>query len=262
MEHHMDPLIVCYHAKTIKRAAAYIKSRKNVILGVDRTFDVSKYFLTTLTLSFDNFVDPENGTSPTMSLAYLLHTKATAKYYVRFFQKIKEALEDASLALDENPTLNFQTTGPEFDLYEGTEEMNVAKYSIGSDQERAILKAAKLVFPSSKHILCTLHLKKNALSNFAIKARTTAAERYQLMHDIYDMKRGLIASKTEESFDLQLNTILEEYAERDDVVKYLKLATNEVKEFAVVPFLYQNRQQAWTNNGCESVNCILKKMTN
>ena len=261
LEHHADPLVICYTAKTMKRAATYIKARQNVILGVDRTFDLSKYFVTTLTLSFDNFVNPENKTSPTMSLAYLFHTKANSKYYSRFFQKVKEALEDASLNL-EDQGLNIQTTGPEDMLYQNADEMNIASFSIGSDQEKAILKAARSVFPNLKHVLCMLHLKKNALTNLSTRAVTSPAERNTIMHDIFGLKHGLISSKTENAFDLQLSAILEEYEDRADVQKYISLSAQQVREFAVKPFFKQNVARGWCNNGSESVNCVLKRLNN
>jgi hypothetical protein len=160
VDHHTDPLVICFFKKTMKCASAYIKARGNVVLGVDRTFDLSKYFVTTLTVSFDNFINPANKTSPTLSLASMFHTKATTKYYTRFFQKVKEALEEALLKTDENG-LAFETTGPEEDLYNLNDTTDLAKYAIGSDQEAAIQKAAKSVFPNAKHVLCTLHLKKN-----------------------------------------------------------------------------------------------------
>ena len=252
------PAVICYHKQNMKRLAVYIKRRNNVVLGIDRTFSLSTHFVTTLTMSIDNFKRPNSSHNPTFAMAYLLHTKCSQEYYSSFLCKIKDALRKESLDLDQN-NISIETTGPEEELYSATDEINLNKFMIGSDQELAITGAIQEVFPNQPYLLCLLHLKKNCLSNLTQKCKTTPFERRSIMRSIYHHSEGLMGSQDASSFDLQLGDILEEYSSRDDVRRYITMAASKIREHSVLPFLQLNRVVGWCNNGNESINASLKR---
>ena len=250
-------MVICFHKKNMKRLATYISKRENVVLGIDRTFSVSTHFVTTLTLSVDNFRRPNSSANPTFAMAYMLHTKATVPYYTTFLAKLKHSLQKEGLDIRNN-SISFGTSGPE-ELYSDTEEVNLNRFIIGSDQEQAITNAIEEVFPNRPYILCLLHLKKNCLSNLTTKCKTSPQERKHIMKSIYHMSEGLMGVQTASSLDLMLAEILEEYEERPDLRRYITLAASKIRDHAVVPFLRQNRVIGWCNNGNESVNASLKR---
>ena len=79
-------------------------------------------------------VRPESKESPIFIGPIFLHDNSDFETYCHFFHHLKVKLTDADLK----------------------------KLVIGSDDERAMVKAITMAFPEATHTLCTRHLRKNA----------------------------------------------------------------------------------------------------
>ena len=110
------------------------------VLGIDRTFNLGPCYATVLVYQHNNvyrFLSREN---PCMLGPVFLHWKADYEHYVRFFQSLKLKLNLA----DDFP-LGHQ-------IYD---------YTIGTDEEKALVKAIKFVFPQSVQVHCSRHMEQN-----------------------------------------------------------------------------------------------------
>ena len=111
------------------------------VLGIDRTFNLGPCYATVLVYQHNNVYRRGTTNNPCMLGPIFLHWKADYQHYVRFFQSVKLKLN----LVDEEINLGHQ-------IYD---------YTIGSDEEKAITKALKFVFPNSVLVLCSRHMEEN-----------------------------------------------------------------------------------------------------
>ena len=128
-----------------------MRNSNNQAIGIDRTFNLGNYYVTTLVYKNQRVVRIESTKTnkhdnqdlpaqPIFLGPVLLHKHATYKTYKSFLEHIKTELESDIEAV-------------ELRLPESIE--------FGTDDEKALTKAIDNVFPSSIRVLCTKHLKDN-----------------------------------------------------------------------------------------------------
>ena len=130
--------------------------------------------------------------------------------------------------------------------------------AIGSDDEKAIWKALKEVFPD---LLCTRHLKENTRKYMADKVGLPTRRHEQILGSIFETESALIAANDSLSFELREEALMEEVSDEHKLGEYLKnKLIPQVKE--QVSAGRKNYDILWTNNATESMNNVIKQMTN
>ena len=145
------PNVICYTNEQIIDLKHFVRNSNNQAIGIDRTFNLGNYYVTTLVYKNQRVVRKESTKTnkhdnqdlpaqPIFLGPVLLHKDATYKTYKSFLEHIKTELESDIEAV-------------ELRLPESIE--------FGTDDEKALTKAIDNVFPSSIRVLCTKHLKDN-----------------------------------------------------------------------------------------------------
>ena len=203
------------------------------VLGVDRTFNLGPCFVTVTVYKNCAVHHKESGKNPIFLGPCYLHWDGKFETYQPFFSHIQKKMIDAI---------------PEFNL------------KLGSDQEAAILKALKLVFPKATHILCAFHLKENVTRHLRDVVGCSTKERHNIIDSIFG-ENGIIHCSDSFTFDEKVIEI------GSSIIKYPKFARYFDK---LKPLIYsyvclpstENNGSIWTNNNCESMNNILKLTNN
>lgn len=117
----------------------------------------------------------------------LLHKDASSEAYAKFFLKIKSQIDKGLAATTISPLI------------------------IGSDQEGAITKARKQVFPNARSIFCTLHIKKDMKRQ--MEQKNLSKETKKAVNAAFFGSNGLLASKTTKEFLVKKEILLEKLDE-------------------------------------------------
>ena len=115
------------------------KACKNSVIGIDRTFNLGACFVTTTIFQDRNLRRKGKDVSPILMGPLYLHWDGTFHTYQRFFSHLAAILD---CSLEET-------------------ELSTNSLIIGTDEEKALVKAIKSSFPQAKLTLCTLHLEEN-----------------------------------------------------------------------------------------------------
>ncbi|XP_013388573.1 uncharacterized protein LOC106157457 [Lingula anatina] len=230
------PTIICYTDSQIldlKRFCCTSPVAQSTVLGVDKTYNLGQCHVTTMV--FKNLSVIRNGTNnnPVFLGPIIIHGNSDWQTFASFFS-----------------TIAMELTG------------SLSQPVIGSDEERAIRKAAKFSFPEAKLISCQRHLKQNVTMHLRDKIGLSMDERNKLVSLIFG-KDGLTDSLSWPMFEKR----------KEEVVAFIQ---NSVPGFGIyfeehiLPILKDNHDtimsrpgvgHGWTNNNCESLNHILKLRT-
>ena len=139
---------------------------------------------------------------------------------------------------------------------------NVNNLIFGSDEERALRKAISAYFPMSKQVLCSRHIRDNVSNYLANKVGVRERDRGRIF-DLLFGPSGFAQAETL-SLDQRLTTLQEEIADLQspDAAAYINRILLNITEFVNTPHREQRNDSLWTNNGCESLNNILKLAIN
>ena len=138
-----SPFFILYTQDQITDMRFHLANSNNQIFGIDRTFNLGPLFLTALSYKDIRLQRSTSAEHPVKLGALMLHKQARDLDYILFLSHIKGQLsanDDVEIEVAHSPEIN-----------------------IGSDQERALLKAIKSVFPGVKNVLCYLYLKENII---------------------------------------------------------------------------------------------------
>ena len=159
--------------------------------------------------------------------------------YTEFFTTVKGALTDTQLAAT---------------------EMRVGEGIVtGSDEEKAIVNAARSVFPQSKHLYCMLHCKDNVRHHLTVLG-VPSAQRENVLNLLFG-SNGISEAADEILQDDRTAELLQYVRQHNiDAIDYLQKR--------ILPKIYNNNtlkwaeqwigHTQWTNNNCESMNHVLK----
>ena len=210
------------------------------VLCIDRTFNLCDVYVTITSYKHNGLVSKRSHEPPIFIGPILLHGKATYDVYHFFLSKLA-----ASLGSNNQPQL-----------------------IIGSDEETALRKAIKNVFPDSSNILCSRHLKKffeNFLQN---KIGLNKVFRTKFLKMIFG-NTGLIHSKSVSEFEDNVKMILNKISllipNSTKLENYLcgpRGFITSIRTGVIEPSIRHKLPPNWTNNNAESINHVIKSAIN
>ena len=130
---------------------------------------------------------------------------------------------------------------------------------LGTDEEKAITKAIRTVFPNSTHLLCTLHLKENVRRYLSDKVGCNTKDRETIVSKIFG-KEGLVYSRDEFQFHTKvqyMECFFDLYPKFKDYFE--RRLGHLLVENICKPLQKNVISELWTNNNSESINNRLKQ---
>lgn len=208
------------------------------VLGVDRTFNLSSLFVTVTVFKNNSVVRTSTQQPPIFIGPVMLHGDGKFKTYLMFFARLVAALS-TSLS--------------------STEVRLQEQILTGSDEESALVKAIRTMFPNSKHLFCMIHCKDNVrhhLNKIGVPLET----REHVLRLLFGAG-GVVAAADDKTLEMRISAVMQYVRQSNiDAVDYLqtrilpKISDN-------VKIIWQNSWlgiYSWTNNNCESINNLLK----
>ena len=212
---------------------------KGGALGIDRTFNLGLYFVTTFVYKNRRVNKKETKENPLFLGPLFLHKDASYRTYRSFFAHIAAELELPMIGM--------------LDIRLSKEMV------IGSDNEKALTKAIENTFPEATRLLCTKHLKDNIRHYMRDNASIVRSERKQLTQMIFG-ENGLVNASDDYEFEERAIAIREATSRNKKFNDYfLKQLKPTIRDFVYKPRMGQkDRGNLWTNNNTESVNNVIK----
>ena len=199
----------------------------STVLGIDKTYNLGRIFATVLVYKNCSVINQKMEDFPLFLGPILLHSKSDYETYANFFNHISMCLG------------------------------NHKKLVFGTDDEKALHKAATSAFPNARHVLCTKHLKENLTDYLKDQVGADKNIRQKVVQRVF----SLLQAKNEVEFDSMSEKLIQDYNnDLPKLVTYLNqrfLPLLKEKVWKVIPYVSND----WTNNNCESVNHILKCKT-
>ena len=203
----------------------------NLIIGVDRTFNLSAMYLT-ITVFKLNFINSNKRETPIFFGPMFLHWNGSFETYFEFFNHLGTNLKNCE---------KFSLIGENL--------------TIGTDEEFALMKAISKAFPTAETILCTKHLKdgliRNARDKFNVDKTTVSLMKTEFFNK-------LLFKKTSVEFSECSRHICTKYSKGDEKLGKLLSKFSESLKKNVCKKLDDERSNYWTNNNCESLNHVMK----
>ena len=132
---------------------------------------------------------------------------------------------------------------------------------IGTDDEKAMVKAIKTAFPGSTHVLCSRHLKQNAIHKLTDDA-VSKADRNIIVDKLFG-EEGIVNADDTICLGHKCETFATYCADKSE--KFLKYFDTRLKCQLKTKLNEPARQEKietdWTNNNSESMNHVLKQAT-
>ena len=235
------PMVILYDDDQLKDLKNFCVGYGNKsILGIDRTFNLGACFVTLTVFKNTNLLRRSTQCPPLMLGPVFLHWDGSCESYQRFFSHLRTKLDS-----------NINT------------ELGFCELVIGSDEEKAILKAIQQSFPTATQLLCQRHLQENVRRHLQQKVGVPERTRNEIISLIFG--KGLTNSKDLVDFELGylfLSNKLLEIA--PNFVSYIENSLiSRLREYVFKPRISESWLPLnWMNNNCESINNILKLSTN
>ena len=237
------PSVILYLKEQIQDIKLFCSSDKKrpSVLGVDRTFNLGPCFVTVLVYQQNNLFRKGTSNHPIMLGPVFLHWDGLYTTYNRFFSHIQGQLEK-----DIN---GIQVSGHQLVL--------------GSDEEKALLKAMKEAFPTADNILCSRHIKDNLKRQLRNKIGANDTQIKEIEDDIFG-SAGLLAMDDEFEYEMRVLQVNDKYlVNMPELLPYFQKLTRLALKYLFLP-AKKNKSVpiTWKNNSCESMNHILKLACN
>lgn len=246
---HKAPAYVLYTADQMTDLVYFLKSGDGVV-GIDRTFNLSSCYLTTIVYKNKKVIRKETKENPVFIGPMFMHFEASFEMYHAFLSHISAATKSSLTKVE------ISMNGP---LINGDELGDII---IGSDDEQALVKAIDSLFPTAQRIFCTKHMKDNVTRYLTDKEGATISDRRMIISEIFDTESGLISCKTLQDFQSKSHQFALKYKSKFPIfVPYFeaKLKARVMKNLSTEKY---QQSTTWTNNNCESMNNVLKVATN
>ena len=224
------PGVILYSDEQIEDIKNLCSTGKSV-LSVDKTFNLCQMHVTVTCFKQLSVVKSDSKEAPIFIGPIFLHDNSDFDTYCHFFHHLKVKLVDT----------------------------NLKKLVIGSDDERAMVKAITTAFPEATHILCTRHLRQNAnqkLVDDAIDKR----EKDKIMGMLFG-EEGIINADDTVCFE-QKSAEFDAYCSNSTVsfqTYFQKRLKEQLRTKVNEPVRHNIVSAGWTNNNCESINHVLKQ---
>ena len=221
------PSVVLFTARQLRELRAFcFDARRGSVLSFDKTYNLGSMFVTVSTyqnLSVDRVT---SGASPTFIGPLFIHGKSSTETYNVFFSSIASRLQYA----------------------------NFTELWVGSDDEYALRKSIQFCFPGSIHVACRRHLNTNAVHYAQDVVGMNRQQRNSFIQAVFG-DAGVASCPDLASFDVKVAKL------QQDLLSSLPEQMQHYFHNRLVPFLRDNIAAGcadWTNNGCESINHVLK----
>ena len=209
------------------------------VLSFDRTFNLSPLFVTVMVFKHRKVVRKSTQEPPIFLGPMMLHGDGKFSTYLNFFSHINGMLNGSGVGASEFRMLDNVVTG--------------------SDDENALVNAAKAAFHNSLQLFCMLHVKDNVRHKLT-SIGTATVIRETIVTMLFGAC-GVSEATCEIEQDDRVAELLQYVRQQNvDAVDYLQ-------ERVLPKILNNNRvkwneawigQHQWTNNNCESANHVLK----
>ena len=140
-------------------------------------------------------------------------------------------------------------------------ETDCKQLVLGTDDEKALVKAIQTAFPESTHVLCSRHLKQNVIHKLQDDA-VSKSDRNVIIDKIFG-DDGIVNADDTICFDHKCETFSTFCAEKSE--KFLTYFDSRLKTQLKTKLNDPARQDKidtdWTNNNSESMNHVLKQAT-
>ncbi|KAK3096736.1 hypothetical protein FSP39_002786 [Pinctada imbricata] len=233
------PSVICYTEEQIMDLKYFVLNKCGS-LGIDRTFNLGHYFVTTIVYKNKRVLKKETGENPIFLGPLFLHRDTSHQTYRSFFAHISAELEVKLI-----------------------DEIDIRLPSImvlGSDEEKAITKAIETTFPEATRLLCTKHLKDNVRHYMANIAGIPPNSRRPLANLIFG-ERGLVNANDTFEFESRSEQIIDACGENEKFKDYFRrnLQPKLLKHVNIPKRKNTDmKTKLWTNNNSESMNNLLK----
>lgn len=209
------------------------------VLSFDRTFNLSSLFVTVMVYKNKKVVRRASQEPPIFVGPILLHGDGKYETYLNFFSTVNGALNGTQI---------------------GSSEFRILEQVVtGSDEERALVNAARTAFPKTNQLYCMLHCKDNVRHHLITLGCPTSI-RESVLSLLFGCNGVAEATNTNDEDD--------RIAQLMQSVRQNNLCVVDYLETRVLPKIRGNNQlkwakswigqRQWTNNNCESANHILK----
>lgn len=222
------PNIFIYSDNQLEDMKANCVGEGGSIIGIDRTFNLGKCFVTSLCYKNQGVVNRKTNEAPIMLGPLFLHWDGATTTYHSFFSHLRAQLGDVDL-------------------------------TIGSDEERAMTKALRDCFHNATFLLCSKHIRENIIS-FLEKTGTSSIDWERIIKIIF-AEDWIVFSKNDFEFSTRL-VDLELYFEKNLKFQnyWERYLESKLKKYVTQPLQDQRISTLWTNNNSESMNNRLKQV--
>ena len=230
------PNVICYTTEQIRLLKSAILS--GCIIGIDRTFNVSPHFLTTLCFKNPNVVQKRTQDSPIMLGPIFLHWDGKFETYQRFMSHIQTLLVKLPSVRDRHTDVSF------------------TEVIFGTDGECHLVNAINACFPQAVQTLCTKHLKDNTRFNLRKTFPNPVVE--EIFNKIFHPQNGLLSTTDRHVYNEKESELKDEFAcsyLTDTLLPTLRSRVFEPR------LKCPNIPKLWTNNNNESYNNKIKQET-
>ena len=228
------PNFICYTEDQRNDLLFFLSQKSEYPIGVDRTFNLGRSFVTSLVYKNLRIVRADNAKEhPQFIGPVFIHRDPTFEYNY-FFALVKASLCSKKLIRS-------------FDLRLGKDMY------IGSDEEQALVNAIASHFPASNQFLCTKHLKDGTLNYMQTKVGVPQKDRINICTRIFGEK-GKVNANNFFDFDRKVKDVVVKAANYPKFSKYFKTKLQPSINTSRKAIIINN----WTNNNCESLNHIMK----
>ena len=227
-----SPAVILYTAQQIHDIKHFCIGNK-VVLGVDKTFNLSDMHVTATVFKHQRVVRRSTGEHPLFIGPALIHGHSTTQVFNTFFSALASELGVNS---------------------------GSAPIAIGSDDEKAMRNAIKGNF-NGYHVLCTRHLRENITRHLGSVGVCDANKR-KIIESIFS-ERGLCAPDTPSVYLERLETTKKiTAATAPGAMDYMTTRIFPlIEDSVVIPYQAGVIPFQWTNNNAESINHQLKQVT-
>ena len=235
----ISPCVILYTEQQIKDIKRFCCKDGGAILGMDKTYNLGDFHVTSFTHKNLSVVNRYTQDHPITFGPTFIHSSSSVKTYATFLHHTAD---------------NFT-------------EQELSKLTIGSDDQYAMKASFKRCFPQSTHVLCTRHLRKNANDYLEDTVGFPIKERKHVLDAIFG-ENGLTSSTDVDMFHKRLERIHNYLLARElpnsekTFRQYLdQRLVPRIHNHVVDPILKGKVQPNWTSNNCESADHILKLAT-
>jgi hypothetical protein len=140
----------------------YLHKADNPIVGVDRTFNLGSFFVTSLVYKNHMVFRKETKDQPIFAGPMLLHKDATYPTYLSFCSHLSALIKIDNLELRIPEDIEF-----------------------GSDDKKVMTNVISDAFPQARRRLCTKHLKDNVKHYLQNRIGVDSKERKEIMDSLF-----------------------------------------------------------------------------